>query len=197
MRKLKLEIQISIDGFIADNNGKTDWLECNWADVSQWDNGLIKYFNEITETVDCILLSRKMAKEGFIDFWKNLTENSEHPLFELAQKITTAHKVVFTKTIGKSEWDNTEVANDELVDEIKKLKNKNGKDIIVYGGATFVSSLIKLGLIDEFHLFINPTALGNGKPIFEVLENKQSFNLIKTKPFECGIIVLHYEPKRN
>lgn len=106
-------------------------------------------------------------------------------------------KIVFSKTFTKSEWDNTTIANGDIVDEITKLKKQNGGDIIVYGGASFVSALIKNGLIDELHLLINPTAIGNGMTIFKELESTQNLNLIKAIPFECGIVVLYYEPKRN
>lgn len=64
------------------------------------------------------------------------------------------------------QWDNTELPKGDLADEIKKLKDQGGKDIIVYGGNSFVTALIREGLIDEFHLFVNPVALGHGEPIF-------------------------------
>ena len=84
-----------------------------------------------------------------------------------------------------------------MVDEINKLKKQDGKDIIAYGGATFVSALIKHGLIDEFHLFINPTAIGNGMSIFKELDNKQNLILVKSTSFDCGIVVLNYEPQHK
>ncbi len=84
-----------------------------------------------------------------------------------ADRINSTHKIVFTKTLETFDlevvaWGNTVLAKGDLAEEINKLKNQNGKDIIVYGGATFVSSLIKAGLIEEYHLFINPTAIGYG-----------------------------------
>ena len=78
-----------------------------------------------------------------------------------------------------------------------KLKNESGKDIVVYGGATFDSSLIKAGLIDEFHLFVNPAAIGSGMTIFKDISEIQKFTLVKSTPFDCGIVELHYQPKRN
>jgi dihydrofolate reductase len=88
------------------------------------------------------------------------------------------------------------VATGELTEEIIRLKGQNGKDIIVYGGASFDSSLIKEGLIDEFHLFINPAAIGKGMTIFKDLNEIQKFKLVKSIAFDCGIVVLHYEAKR-
>ena len=72
-------------------------------------------------------------------------------------------KVVFTKTINKSRWVNTVIATGDLRDEITKLKSQDGGDIIVYGGVSLDASLIKVNLIDEFYLFVNPVAIGNGK----------------------------------
>jgi dihydrofolate reductase len=105
-------------------------------------------------------------------------------------------KVVFTKTLNKSTWVNTEIATGDLTDEINKLKRQDGgKDIIVYGGASFDSSLIKAGLIDEFHLFVNPAAIGNGMTIFKDLNEMQKFILVKSLAFDCRIVLLHYELK--
>lgn len=78
-----------------------------------------------------------------------------------------------------------------------KLKNESGKDIVVYGGAMFDSSLIKAGLIDEFHLFVNPVVIGSGMAIFKDINKIQKFTMIKSTPFDCGIVELHYQPKRN
>ena len=164
--------------------------------VWNWDDELKKYVTEITEPVDCIVLGRKLA-EGFIPHWATVAANPDHPEFTAGKKFTDTHKVVFTKTLDKSEWDNTVLAKGDLVDEITKLKKQDGKDIIAYGGATFVSALIKHGLIDEFHLFINPAAIGNGMTIFKELDRKQNLTLVKSTSFDCGIVVLHYEPKRE
>ncbi len=184
MRKLKLQVQITVDGYIAGPNGEMDWMTFNW------DSELRKYVTEITEPVDCIVLGRKLA-QGFIPHW------ASNPEEEGADKMNNLKKVVFTKTLDKSEWVNTVLAKGDLVDEISNLKIQDGKDIIAYGGATFVSALIKHGLIDEFHLFINPTAIGNGMTIFKELDSKENLTLVKSMSFDCGIVGLNYEPKRN
>lgn len=185
---------MTIDGYIAGLNGEMDWMVWNW------DDKLKEYVKEITEPVDCILLGRKLA-EGFIPYWTAALNNPEGAE-EGAKKMVETPKIVFSKTLTKSDpiaigWDNTVLAKGDLVDEITKLKKQDGKDIIAYGGATFVSALIKHGLIDEFHLLINPTAISNGMPIFKEPDRQQSFNLINAIPFDCGIVVLYYEPKRN
>jgi len=175
---------MTVDGYIAGINGEMDWT------ARDWDNKLKKYVAEITEPVDCIILGRKLA-QGFIPHW------ASHPEQEGADKFNSTKKVVFTKTLEKSEWDNTVLAKGDLVEEIAKLKKQDGNDIIAYGGATFVSALIKHGLIDEFHLFINPTAIGNGMSIFKELGSKQNLILVKSTSFDCGIVVLNYALKRD
>jgi dihydrofolate reductase len=190
MRKLKLQVQMTVDGYIAGPNGEMDFTARNW------DDKLIQYVTELTEPIDCIVLGRKLA-QGFIPHWAGVAADPGHPEYTAGQKFTDTHKVVFTKTLDKSVWKNTVLAKGNLVDEVTKLKKQAGQDIIAYGGATFVSALIKHGLIDEFHLFINPTAIGNGMTIFKELGSKQNLTLVKSTSFDCGIVVLHYQPKRD
>ena len=188
MRKLRLQVQISIDGCIAGPNNEMNWLI--------WDDGYIKYVNDITESVDTIIMGRKMV-DGFIPYWTEVMNKPDDPMNAIAKKMIDIPKIVFTKTLDKSKWINTDIATGNLKDEITKLKNQNGGDIIVYGGVSFDSSLIKEKLIDEFYLFVNPVAIGNGKPIFKGLEEIQRFTLIESKGFDCGLVLLHYTVKKN
>jgi len=185
MRKLKLQVQMTVDGYVAGPNGEMDWM------IFNWDDKLNNYVRELSEPVDCIVLGRKLA-QGFIPYWASKPEEEE---VAGVDKMNNTPKVVFTRTLDKNEWDNTVLAKGDLVDEIMKLKKQPGKDIIVYGGATFVNALFKAGLIDEFHLFINPVVIGSGMTIFNGLENKHELTLVKSTAFDCGIVVLHYVPK--
>jgi len=189
-RKLKLQVQISVDGFIAGPNGEMDWMQWNWGD------DIKKYVTELTDSMDTIILGRKLA-QGFIPHWLSVAEDLNNPEYEFGKQMTDPRKVIFTKTLSSVEWKTTELAKGNLVEEINKLKNGVGKDIIVYGGAEFVSNLIKERLIDELHLFVNPTAIGKGLPIFQNLDGKQDFNLLHSKSFDCGITVLAYELKMD
>ena len=190
MRKLKLQVQTTIDGFIAGTNGEMDWMQFPWTE------DVTNYVKQITEPVDTILLGRKLA-EGFIPHWESVAKNPSDPDFEGGTKYTKTPKIVFTKTLDKSIWDNTILAKGDLVEEVNKLKSQNGKDIIVYGGGTFVTSLIKAGLIDEFNLFINPSAIGNGMTIFKGRETEQKMKLKLAQQFGNGIVLLCYELKND
>ena len=134
MRKLRLQVQMSIDGCIAGPNNEMDWLV--------WDDNDIKYLNEITESVDTIIMGRKMVDE-FIPYWTEVMNKPDDPWYAFAKKMIETPKVVFTKTLNKSDWPNTDIATGDFRDEITKLKNLDGGDIIVYGGASFDSSLIR------------------------------------------------------
>lgn len=190
MRKLKLQVQMTIDGFIAGPNGEMDWMQWNW------DEGLKQYVAELTEPVDCIVLGRKLA-EGFIPHWAAVSADANNPEVAAGKKFTETQKLVFSKTLDSSKWDNTVLATGNLAEEIAGLKATKGKDIIAYGGATFASALISQQLIDELHLFINPTAIGQGMPIFKDIKARQDFKLLKSTSFDCGIVVLHYASLRN
>jgi dihydrofolate reductase len=190
LRKLKLHVQMSIDGCIAGPNGEMDWM------VGLLDDKIIKYENEFIESIDTILLGRKMT-DVFISYWLDVIKNKpDDPWYAFAKKMIEIPKVVFTKTLNKSKWINTDIATGDLTDEIIKLKSRDGKDMVVYGGASFDSSLIKLGLIDEFLLFINPVAIGNGMTIFKDLNEIQKFNMVESIPFDSGEVLLHYEARK-
>lgn len=188
MRKLKLQVQMTIDGYVAGPNGELDWM------IYDWDDELKNYVGVITEPVEYIVLGRKLA-EGFIPYWAKIASNHDHPEYLAGKKFTDTSKIVFTKTMVRPIWENTVLAKGDLVQEITQLKKQGGQDIIAYGGATFVSALIKNELIDEFYLFINPVVLGNGMTIFKTIESKQNLKLIQATSFDCGIVVLKYETK--
>lgn len=188
MRKIKLQMQMTINGYVAGTNGKNDWMTWN-PDVE-----FIEFLISLLDASDTLLLGRKTA-ESIINYWENTAE--ENPAHPFAKKIADLPKVVFSKTLDKSIWNNTTLAKGNLSDEIVRLKKKDGKDILVFGGAGFVSSLIKEGLIDEYHLIINPTVIGNGMTIFNSLDRIQKFTPIQAKLFPGGKTVLSYKPKND
>jgi len=190
MRKLKLHVEISIDGCIAGPNNEMDWIDFSWNEK------LREFEDRLHDPVDTILLGRKMTNE-FISYWFDVINKPDDPEYSIAKKMVETPKIVFTKTLNKSEWPNTEIATGDLKEEITNLKSQEGGDIIVYGGASFDSSLIKENLIDEYYLFINPVVIGNGKTIFKDLKEIRKLSLVESITFDSGTVLLHYEVKRN
>lgn len=190
MRKLKLQVQISVNGFIAKSGGVLDWMTWNWSD------DIKAYVTDLINSMDTILLGRKLA-EGFIPYWEAVKANPDHPENDAGKTFTDTPKIVFSKTLNKSLWENTTVVNGDFVSEIKKLKDKNGKALIVYGGSEFVSSLIREDLIDEYHLFVNPVAIKEGLTIFDKIPDMKKLRLTDSKQFDCGINLLSYSPSKN
>ena len=185
MRKLKLQMQMTLNGYVAGLNGKNEWM--TWNPDAEFTEFLIS----LLDTSDTLLLGRKTA-ESIIKYWEN--EADQNPAHPFAKKIAALPKVVFTKTLNKSTWNNTTLAKGNLIEEIADLKKQGGKDMLVFGGAEFVSSLIKEGLIDEYHLIINPTAMSNGMTIFSSLDGIQKFTPIQSKLYSGGKTVLSFKP---
>lgn len=163
MRKLILQVQMTLDGFVAGPNGELDWL---WLPGMSDENSFRKII-ELAESCDTILLGRKMTPD-FVDHWENVVDNlPDSPEQPLAKLMVNHRKIVFSKTEKEMNGRNLEVENGDLATKILALKEESGKDIMVYGGAIFVSSLISLDLIDEYYIFRNPVAIGEGLSIFK------------------------------
>lgn len=180
---------ITVDGFVARPNGDLDWMT---LDI---DNKLRDYVDSFTDSFDTILMGRKMA-EGFVSYWTKEVDNPQNPWVFIARRMVDYPKIVFTKTLDKSPWPNTVLAKGDIVDEVNRIKAEPGKDIVVYGGATFVSSLLKHNLIDEMNLWVNPVAIGEGMTIFKGLGDKFELKQLDATPYVCGVTVHKYLPKQ-
>ncbi len=188
MRKLHLQMQMSVDGFVSTGpNDEQKWVTWAWDEIKQ-------YVLDLADSADTELIGRKLAVD-YIPYWRNAFAKPEDLMYEVAKIKATQKKIVFTKTLEASEWENTELAKGNLVEEVDKLKCESGKNIVVYGGSSFVSALLKERLIDEIHFFVNPVALGRGVPVFSELEGWQALRLKKSITYDSGLVLLNYELK--
>jgi dihydrofolate reductase len=187
MRKLKLQVQTTVDGYMGGPDGEMDWLTFPWTD------DINAYLDALTKTVDCIVLGRKLA-EGFIPAWASRPEGEDE---ETIDWMNDTPKVVISNSLTESPWENVVVAGGDLTETVNRLKAQPGGDIITYGGSALVSSLIAAGLIDELHLLVNPAAIGAGLPVFADTGAPQRLRLVNAQPFACGITALHFEPGRS
>ena len=187
MRKLKLQVQMTVDGFVAGPDGQLDWM---WV-TGKRDESISRRIIELADSCDTILLGRKMTRE-FIDHWENVVDNQPgSPEQSLAQRMVNMRKIVFSHTQTAINGRNLEVENGDLAAAVQALKREPGKDIIVYGGANFVSSLISQNLIDEYFIFRNPVAIGNGLSIFK---EEKLLKLDSSTAYENGKILNKYLP---
>lgn len=186
MRKLKLQIQMTIDGFVAGPNGEQDWV---W--LAGPDEVGFRKIIELADSCDTILLGRKMTRE-FLDHWENMVDNQpDNPAHPLAQLMVNMRKIVFSRTQTAITGRNVEVENGDLAAAVQALKKEPGKDIMVYGGANFVSSLIDQNLIDEYFIIRNPVAIGSGLSIFN---ERKMLKLESSITFQNGKILNKYLP---
>lgn len=189
MRKLKLQMQMTINGYVGGLNGENDWMTWNP------DTEFIAFLDSLLDTSDTLILGRKLAESGFINHWENAAAKDPAPPF--AKKITALPKIIFTNTLDQSSWNNTTLEKGNLKEAITALKKQEGKDILVFGGADFVSSLIKENLVDEYHLIINPTAMAKGMRIFHALDAIMKFTPIESKLYPGGKTILSFKPNND
>jgi dihydrofolate reductase len=186
MRKLKLQVQMSLDGFVAGPNGELDWI---W--IGERDEAILERVMALADTCDAILLGRKMT-QAFIDHWENVVDNQPGSEDQsLAQRMVSMRKIVFSKTQKTIKGRNVGVENGDLAAAVEAMKKQSGKDIMVYGGAAFVSSLISQNLVDEYYIFRRPVAIGRGLSIFK--EQKQ-LELVSTITYNNGTMLNQYLP---
>ncbi len=187
MRKLKFQMQITLDGFSAGPNGELDWMP------SEWDKDMLKYEYDLADSSDIILMGRKMT-DGFVEYWEKVAAQPDDKWNSFARQMVDTPKIVFSRTLKESPWNNCTISNGPLPEVINALKKQDGKDLIVYGGVSFVSELIKENLIDEYYLFYNPVAIGSGMSIFEGLNDSKKFSLKDSIKFG-SIVLMKYHAK--
>jgi dihydrofolate reductase len=191
MKRLILQMQMSVDGFVGSHQDD-EWQLWGWGEHSEWDEELKRDFNLHFARLETILLSRKMAEEGYLDHWGRAAKRyPADPFYAFAKRITDLRKVVLTDKLKKSAWPRTDVRGGDLGTAVREMKSEGGGDIGVFGGAGFASALIEAGVVDEFQFYINPAALGAGPRIFEA-SGFRRLKLLNAKAYPSGMIVSRY-----
>ena len=167
-------------------------VQMNFKGIN-WDDDMVTFCIDNLKNVDNILLGRVTA-EGFIPAWKEVAENPDPNDINsrIGKPINDIPKVIFSNNLKVNKWDNTTIIKGDFEKEIKNLKANNRKDIMVYGGNSFVASLVEHGLVDEYDLFMNPLAMNNDEPIFKFINSSLSLQLKACQSFECGTVRLRY-----
>jgi dihydrofolate reductase len=191
MRKLILQMQTSVDGYVSAQRDDLDWQVWNWGPDWTWDAQLKRDFNQIFAGIDTILLSSKMVEEGYLDHWSRAATDPD-PDYAFARRIVEVGKVVATNRLTESRWPRTSIMAGDLAATVHELKERDGADIICFGGAGFAAALAARNLVDEFQLFVNPAGVGSGRSIFNC---GALLELTSAQAYDCGIVVNRYAPR--
>jgi dihydrofolate reductase len=124
-------------------------------------------------------------------YWPTPAASQQAPI--VAKKMNSGRKVVFSKTMAEASWNNTKLVKGDLAEEVKKMKDEEGPDMVILGSGSIVAQLAAAGLIDSYQMVINQVALGKGRTLFEGLPQMLSLKLIKSRTFNNGKIFLSYE----
>ncbi len=183
MRKIIVQEMITIDGFFAGPDGEIDWHNVD----AEFNDYAIKFLN----TLDTLMFGR-ITYELMANYWPTENALKDDPI--VADKMNSLSKIVFSKTKEELAWNNSKIFSEINADEIKKIKQAEGKDIAIFGSGMIVSALADLGVIDEYRLIINPVILGKGKSLFLNIEKRYKLKLVKVHEFKSGNIFLRYKP---
>jgi dihydrofolate reductase len=188
MRKLILEEWVSLDGFAADRNGQLNFFPATEKDQHS-DSHQLRFL----DTVDTILLGRK-TYELFVDFWPAATTEQEI----IADRLNELPKIVFSNTLREAPWGTwpaARVVSGDAVAEIRRLKESDGKHMVLWGSLSLAQQLIAANLIDEYHLQICPTLVGAGRPLFPALPGYAALKRVTVRTYDTGVVFVHYEPQ--
>jgi len=192
MRKLILKTTLSLDGFLEGPNGAMDWFPTDSAE--EWEETF-----KLTARVDAVLLGRGMYS-GYAEYWRHvLAEPQKHSKEKVAYArwADGTRHIVFSRSLlspsmKDADGSNTEIRRD-LGAEVPALKREAGRDLLVFGGAIFAGALIDHGLVDDYHLVLEPVALGGGKPLFKDLSKRRTLTRTAVKPLPSGAVWLSYK----
>ncbi|HEX6224341.1 MAG TPA: dihydrofolate reductase family protein [Chryseolinea sp.] len=186
MRKVVLFMHLSLDGFAAGPNGELNFLS--------YDEELQQYADELVKTVGSPVYGRT-TYQLMESYWPTVLKRpdaSKHAL-QHAQWVENVPKIVFSRTLDKATWNNTRLIKDNIVEEVQKLKQEPGKDLVIFGSPGLATTFMKEGLIDEYKLTVHPIILGKGLSVFRNNDTKNSLKLVDTATLRSGVITLHYK----
>lgn len=144
---------------------------------------------------DSILLFGRVTYQMMASFWP--TPQALETMPEVAKGMNASEKIVFSRTLTQADWQNTRLIKNNIIEEIRKLKQTSGKDMTILGSGSIVTQFAEHGLIDEYQIMIDPVALGNGTPLFQGITHPLTLTLTNTKIFKSGVVLLCYQPKET
>jgi dihydrofolate reductase len=188
MKELHSFLRLSLDGYYADVKGDTRWAH------GRSDPEFDAFTKKNASGGGPLLMGRK-TYETMLAFWP--TPEAKKTMPEVAKGMNEAEKIVFSRTVTRSDWQNTRFVNGELSREVEKIKREATGNITILGSGSLVKELAEAGLIDAFQVVVSPVALGAGKTIFANLSQKLELELEQSKGFKNGVVVSTYVPAKR
>lgn len=186
MRKVILQMLTTLDGYFEGLNQEIDWHN---VDAEFEDHAL-----ELISQVDLMLFGR-VTYEMMADFWPTEQARKEDPV--MADVMNHFEKIVFSNTLNKAIWENSRLVTGDAADEVRRLKQLPGKNLVIFGSSDLAASLLSEGLIDELQIIVNPILLGEGKPLLKGIQRRQPLKLIAVRTFQNGNVLLTYQPAQK
>ncbi|TJY43153.1 dihydrofolate reductase [Cohnella pontilimi] len=187
MNKIKMLNRISIDGYFASLNEASSGMDWFIHDPE-----VDKAAHAIGGKMNTLILggtTYRLFERSWVPFLRN--PDAPGHLKEIAEELTGMTKVVFSRTLKESEWENTRIYGERLIEVVRQLKQDSNSDILVMGSGSIVQQLAEERLIDEYIFIVSPVVAGNGKLLFE---HVKPFDLkpVEAKTFESGNVIIHY-----
>ncbi|MFN2386858.1 MAG: dihydrofolate reductase family protein [Thermoanaerobaculia bacterium] len=170
MRKLFWQMMVTLEGFMEGPNRELDWHVA--------DEDFARYVAEMQASIDAILLGR-VTYEMFAGYWPSPTEPEAPAMNELP-------KFVFSRTLERADWNDSRLVRGDVAEEVRRLRAQSGKDLALFGSANLASTFMRLGLIDEYRILVNPVVLGDGHPMFQGVRDGMSFELATSRTLRSG-----------
>ena len=183
MRKVIFQMLTTLDGYFEGPNQEIDWHN---VDSEFEDHAL-----ELISQVDLMLFGR-VTYEMMADFWPSEHARKVDPM--MADAMNRCEKIVFSKTLKKATWENSRLVTGDAADEVRRLKQMPGKDMVIFGSSDLAASLLGKGLIDEIQIIVNPILLGAGKTLLTGVQQRVPLKLLAVHTFKNGNVLLTYQP---
>jgi dihydrofolate reductase len=192
MKKVILQEFVTLDGLAAGPNDSVDFV----PNTTKGDESFGREQDKLIDTIDTILLGSKTYRM-FSEYWPNVNEGKEK---QFADKLNATPKIVFSKKLDRApwgKWKEAKVVSNSAVDEVAKLKQQTGKDIIIWGSISVAQSLMDEGLIDEYRLVVCPVVLGDERALFREKLDKTEMKFMEAKTFDQGAVLLKYRAAKT
>lgn len=189
---------VTLDGYMVGPDEDMSWV------IAGFDRDMAEDIAQDMSSEPDVFVFGRVTFEIFAAYWPGAVayddgdelspaEGKEDP--RIIRALNDAPKLVFSRTLRSSEWENTRIVDDGLEDEIRRLKQRPGKAVSIQGSASIVQALARADLIDEYHLYAHPVLLGDGKPLFASGTDRQDFELARIKPYANGVVAMDYTRK--